>query len=235
MIAPLQPVALAGAIWYQGESNAGRAAQYRVLFPAMIESWRKVWNREDLPFYFVQIAPYKYGSPEGLPYAELCESQLMTMKKVPHTGMVVTNDVGNPANIHPKNKKAVGHRLALWALADTYGQKDLVHSGPIYKEIKIEGDKIRINFDFVGGGLASRDGKDLTYFTIAGEDQKFVPATASIDGNTVVVRSDAVAKPVAVRFSWHETAEPNLMNKEGLPASLFRTDDWKMVTEGKNL
>jgi len=233
MIAPLIPYAIAGSIWYQGESNCGRAQQYRTLFPGMIQSWRTAWNQENMPFYFVQIAPYNYKAPNGLPYAELCEAQFMTLK-MPNTGMAVIHDVGNVKDIHPKNKKAVGHRLALWALAKTYGQKDLVFSGPLYKEMKIEGDKIRIGFDHVGGGLAARDGKELTHFTIAGEDQKFLPATATIDAGNVVVHSATVAKPVAVRFAWHEAAEPNLMNKEGLPASLFRTDDFKMVTDGKN-
>ncbi|MCY3020984.1 MAG: sialate O-acetylesterase [Planctomycetota bacterium] len=231
MIAPLVPFAIAGAIWYQGESNVGRAVQYRTLFPAMIKSWRTAWARDDLPFYFVQIAPYRYGQLNGLAYAELCESQLLTIKNLPNTGMAVISDVGNVKNIHPGNKKAVGRRLALWALAKTYGRKEMVY----YKSMKVEGDKIRVSFDYVGGGLASRDGKDLTCFAIAGDDQRFEPAAATIDGDTVVVRANGVLKPVAVRFAWHETAEPNLMNKEGLPASLFRTDEWKMVTEGKNL
>jgi len=233
MIAPLVPYAIAGSIWYQGESNCGRAQQYRTLFPGMIESWRTAWNMPAMPFYFVQIAPYKYGVPNGAMYPELCEAQTLTLK-LPNTGMAVINDVGNVKNIHPTNKKAVGDRLALWALAKIYGKKDLVFSGPLYKEAKVEGDKIRISFDNVGGGLVARDGKDLNWFTICGEDQKFEEAKAVIDGNTVVVSSEKVAKPVAVRFAWHETAEPNLMNKEGLPASLFRTDDFKMVTDGKN-
>lgn len=233
MIAPLVPYGIAGAIWYQGESNTGRAQQYRTLFPGMIESWRVAWNMPEMPFLFVQIAPYNYKQPGGLYYPELCEAQTLTLK-LPHTGMAVIHDVGNVKDIHPKNKKAVGQRLALWALAKTYGKKDLVYSGPLYKEAKVEGGTIRISFDHVGGGLASRDGKDLTHFTICGEDQKFEAAAATIDGVTVVVKSDKVAKPVAVRFAWHEAAEPNLMNKEGLPASLFRTDDFKMTTDGKN-
>lgn len=233
MIAPLLRLTVAGAIWYQGESNVGRAAQYRVLFPAMIRSWREGWGNPKLPFYFVQIAPYRYRADNGLACAELWDAQLHTLKTVPRTGMAVISDVGNVADIHPRNKKEVGRRLALWALAQTYG-KQLVYSGPIYKSAKIEGDKIRIAFDSVGGGLASRDGKPLTHFMIAGEDQKFHPATAAIEGRTVVVRNDAVPEPVAVRFAWHEEAEPNLMNQEGLPASPFRTDDWKLVTAGRN-
>jgi sialate O-acetylesterase len=201
----------------------------------MIRSWRTAWGREDLPFYFVQIAPYQYRQQKGLAFPELCESQTLTLKALPRTGMAVIHDIGNVKDIHPRKKKGAGQRLALWALADTYGRKEIVRSGPLYKGMKVEGDRIRIAFDHVGGGLASRDGQPLTHFTLAGEDQQFEPATAVIEGNTVVVRSEKVARPVAVRFAWHETAEPNLMNQEGLPASLFRTDDWKMVTEGKNL
>ena len=232
MIHPLVPFGIRGAIWYQGESNAGRAAQYKKLFPAMIRDWRKVWDEGDFPFLFVQLAPYRYGGADPRNLAETWEAQLQTLS-LPATGMAVTTDIGNIRDIHPKNKQDVGKRLALWALANTYGKKDLVYSGPLYDSAKVEGDKIRVKLNHTGGGLVAKGG-DLTHFTIAGEDEKFVDAKAVIDGNTVVVSSDQVKKPVAVRFGWTDTAEPNLFNKEGLPASPFRTDEFKMVTEGKN-
>ncbi|GIW81112.1 MAG: hypothetical protein KatS3mg105_2919 [Gemmatales bacterium] len=224
MIHPLLPYAVRGVIWYQGESNNGEGMLYHEKMKALIAGWRSVWNKPDMPFYYVQLAPFRYrGSPERLP--GIWEAQLKTLS-VPNTGMAVTTDISNLTDIHPKNKQDVGKRLALWALAKTYGKKDLVYSGPLYKRMKIEGNKIRIFFDHVGDGLVSRDGKPLNWFTIAGADKKFVKANAEIDGNEVVVWSDEVAKPVAVRFGWHQEAEPNLANKNGLPASPFRTDDW---------
>ncbi len=235
MIAPLIPYAIRGAIWYQGESNIGAAYRYRTLFPAMIANWRADWGQGDFPFGFVQIAPYNYHrdwktDPACCP--ELWEAQLLTLKSAPNTGMAVTTDIGNLTDIHPKNKQEVGRRLALWALANVYGKK-LVYSGPIYKSMAVEGDTIRLQFDHCGGGLTARDGKPLSDFTIAGADQEFVPAVATIDGDSIVVHSDKVAKPEAVRFAWRDDATPNLANKEGLPASPFRTDKWKGVTEGR--
>jgi sialate O-acetylesterase len=156
----------------------------------------------------------------------------MTLKAAPNTGMAVTVDIGDIANIHPKNKQEVGRRLALWALAKVYG-RDVLYSGPMYESMKTEGSKIRINFTNVGGGLVTSDGKAPTEFLIAGKDEKFVPAEAEIDDASVVVYCNTVTKPVAVRFAWRDTAQPNLTNKEGLPASPFRTDTWKGVTEGK--
>lgn len=232
MIAPVVPFALRGAIWYQGESNVSRAYQYRTLFPLLIADWRAAW-KQDLPFGFVQLAPFRYQGQDETACAELWEAQTMTLQNVPNTGMAVTVDIGDIKDIHPKNKQEVGRRLALWALAKVYG-KDVVYSGPIYKSMQIEGRTIRIAFDHAAGGLKTRDGKEPSDFTIAGEDQKFHPAKAVIDGSTVVVSSDAVAKPVAVRFAWRDTAEPNLCNQAGLPASPFRTDQWKGVTEGKD-
>lgn len=232
MIAPIADFTVAGAIWYQGESNVTRAYQYRTLFPTMIEDWRQSFGDPKLPFYFVQLAPYRYGGQNPGACAELWEAQLMTLKNVPHTGMVVTTDIGNTKDIHPANKLDVGLRLARVALAETYGRKDLVYSGPIYKSMKINGSKAVLSFDHVGGGLVSRDGNALSRFTIAGEDQQFHPAEAQVVKETVIVTSAAVEKPVAVRFAWDDTAEPNLMNKEGLPASPFRTDAFKGVTEG---
>ncbi len=226
MIAPLIPFAIDGAIWYQGESNAGRAWQYRKLFPAMIKNWRDDWGRGDFAFYFVQIAPYTGQNPD------IREAQLMTMQSVPNAGMVVTTDIGDPKDIHPRNKQDVGRRLALWALSKTYGLKDIVYSGPIYKGMKIEGDKIRVLFDYVGGGLVARNG-ELTHFTIAEDGKDFVPAKAVIDGDTLVVSAEAVKAPVAVRFAWENAPEPNLFNKEGLPASPFRTDTRPGPTDGQ--
>ena len=231
MIAPLIPYAIRGAIWYQGESNLDRAFQYRTLFPAMIANWRADWKQGNFPFGFVQIAPYRYKGQNIENYPELCEAQTMTLKSSPNTGMAVTADIGDVGNIHPKNKQEVGRRLALWAMAKVYGNKKLVYSGPIYKSMKIKGNQIVLNFDYCSNGLKSGDGKPLSEFTVAGADKVFVPAKAEIVGKTIVVSSDKVANPVAVRYAWHDDAQPNLANKEGLPASLFRTDSWKGVTE----
>jgi sialate O-acetylesterase len=225
MIAPLVPYAIQGAIWYQGESNADRAYQYRKLFPAMITNWRRAWGA-DFPFYFVQIAPHRSQRPE------IREAQLLTMQSVPNTGMAVVTDAGDSLDIHPRNKQVVGKRLALWALAKDYGKKDMVYSGPIYKSMKVDGDTIRLSFDHVDGGLVAKNGP-LAEFTIAGPDQQFVPAQAKIEGEQVVVWSDKVKDPVAVRFAWERIPEPNLYNKAGLPASPFRTDTWQAETYGK--
>ncbi len=231
MIAPLIPLAVRGAIWYQGEANCSRAYQYRTLFPAMIENWRADWGQGDFPFGFVQLAPFRYGRLDPACCAELWEAQLMTLKSVAKTGMAVTTDIGNVSNIHPQNKQEVGRRLGLWAMATVYGKEDLVYSGPIYKSMKVEGNAIRLQFDHVGGGLKSRDGEPLSHFTIAGDDRQFHPATATVDGDSIVVQSDKVAKPAAVRFGWQDTAEPNFCNAEGLPASSFRTDEFPGVTQ----
>ena len=241
MIAPLLPYAIRGSIWYQGESNCPRAHQYRTLFPAMIENWRKDFANAggDLPFpfYFVQLAPFRYTRNDPALCAELWEAQLLTLKNVKNTGMAVITDIGDVKDIHPTNKLDVGRRLSLWALAKTYGHKNVVYSGPIYKSHKIDGDKIVIEFDEAltdsTRGLKSRDGKPLTHFEIAGEDQKFVAADAKFEGNTIFVSAKDVKKPAAVRFAWRDDAEPNLVNEAGLPASPFRTDAWKGLTEGK--
>jgi sialate O-acetylesterase len=233
MLNPIIPYTIKGVIWYQGESNAARAHQYRKLFPAMIENWRNDFGQGDFPFYYVQIAPYKYGNPDRTKAAELQEAQLMTLSQ-PNTGMAVTLDIGNNKDIHPKNKFDVANRLALWALAKNYGHEDIVYSGPLYKDMKIEDDKIRVYFDHTAEGLTVKGGT-LRHFEIAGEDKKFIPANAKIDSDTVIVWSDEVKNPVAVRYAFKNAPQPeaNLYNSASLPASLFRTDDWKAETYGR--
>ena len=230
MIAPLVPYAFRGAIWYQGESNAGRAYQYRTLFPAMIESWREVWNEGEFPFLFVQLAPFMKIEPEPMEsaWAELREAQLLTMLNCPNTAMAVITDVGDENDIHPKQKQPVGERLGIAARALAYGEK-IEYSGPIYDSMEIGDGKVILHFTHVDGGLECR-GDKLTGFTICGEDRKFVNAEAEIVGDTVVVSSPAVPKPVAVRFGWANYPVVNLWNKAGLPASPFRTDDFPGVT-----
>ena len=223
MIAPVNPLAIRGAIWYQGESNVRIGLKYYDKTKALIEGWRNAWGY-DFPFYFVQLAPFSGYGPGILP--PLWEAQVASLK-IPGTGMAVTTDiVHNLKDIHPRNKFDVGNRLALWALAKDYG-KTVVYSGPLYKSMKVEGAKIRITFAHVGGGLKSRDGKPLSEFEIAGADGKFVPAEAKIDGDTVVVGAKEVASPTQARFGWRNDANPNLVNKEGLPASPFQTNNWQ--------
>lgn len=232
MIHPWVGYSIKGAIWYQGESNASRAKQYETIFPQLILDWRRLWKQE-LPFYFVQLANFKKPSTEpGVAdnWAELQNAQLLTLA-LPKTGMAIINDIGMANDIHPTNKLDVGERLARWALAKDYGKKDVVISGPIYKDSKVEGGKVRIMFDHAAG-LKSRDEGPLKRFEIAGEDQKWFWADAVVDGEEVIVSSKDVAKPVAVRYAWASNPEgANLVNGEGLPASLFRTDDWKLSTE----
>ncbi len=227
MIAPLQPFAVRGAIWYQGETNClqKNGLAYYDKKKDLIEGWRKTWG-QGLPFYFVQIAPWS-GRYEPGQLPALWEAQVATLK-IPQTGMAVVTDlVDNIADIHPRNKLDVGNRLALWALAKDYGQDDLVYSGPLFESMQVEGNKIRVRFAHVGDGLKSRDGKPLTEFQIAGADGKFVPAEAQIDGDAIVVSAEGVSSPTQVRFGWHKTANPNLTNTEGLPASPFQTNNWQ--------
>ena len=223
MIHPLVPFALRGFIWYQGESNNGEGMAYATKKRALIEGWRKQFKAAEAPFLFVQLAPFNYGPQREGQLPEIWWAQQETLK-IPHTGMAVTNDIGNPRDIHPTNKSEVGRRLSLWALADTYGRKDLVKSGPLFAESKITGKGIAIRFDHTGGGLVSRDGKPLTHFEIAGPDGVYQPAEASIiEGKTIMLSSPSVPKPERARFAWSQVAEPNLMNKEGLPAAAFNT------------
>ena len=233
MIAPLVPYGIRGAIWYQGESNASRAYQYRSLFPAMIEDWRESWDqpgkRRDFPFYFVQLANWRERKPEPEPsdWAELREAQTMTLS-LKNTGMAVIIDIGDEKDIHPKNKQDVGKRLALNALNQVHGQ-DVPCSGPMYAGMKIQGNRAVLRFKHTDGGLVAKGGA-LTGFAIAGSDQQFVWADATIQGDTVVVSSDKVAEPVAVRYAWADNPECNLYNGADLPASPFRTDDWPGIT-----
>jgi sialate O-acetylesterase len=229
MIAPLARFPIRGAIWYQGESNAGIAHEYRTLMTGLIADWRRAWGLGDFPFYYVQIAPYNYGGGDGPPL--LRQMQLDTLA-VANTGMAVTSDVGDPSNIHPARKQPVGRRLALWALANTYG-RDLVYSGPRYESMTVEGDAIRINFRH-SAGLKTSDGQAPDWFTIAGADRNFVTATAAIEGETVVVRAAAVPHPVAVRLGWAHVADQNLRNGADLPASPFRTDTWPTAFEARD-
>ena len=229
MIAPLTPLAIRGAIWYQGESNAGAAFQYRTLFPAMIRDWRRAWGRGDFPFLFVQLANFmpRAAAPGESQWAELREAQSRTLA-LPATGMAVAIDIGDGADIHPKDKRDVGARLARWALADTYGRA-VLQSGPLYRSAAVESGTIRIRFDHAAG-LAAADGRAPRAFAVAGADRQWRWAEARIEGETVVVSSPDVPQPVAVRYAWADNPESTLRNGAGLPASPFRTDDWPMVT-----
>lgn len=235
MIAPLVPYAFQGAIWYQGESNAGRAIQYRKSFPLMITDWRKKWN-DEFPFLFVQLASFKAAdgnSAKGSSWAELREAQALTLA-LPKTGMAVIHDIGEREDIHPRNKQDVGRRLALSAFKNVYN-KDIEYSGPQFRDMKKEGNALSVSFAHTGKGLTVKGDKYsyLKGFEVAGEDQKFYWAKAEISGDKVVVWSDEVPNPVAVRYGWaDDNIEANLFNLDGLPALPFRTDDWKALTEG---
>ena len=224
MVHPLVPYGIRGAIWYQGESNLKDGMAYFEKMKGLIGGWRKVWGQGNFPFYYVQLAPFSYGgSPEQLP--RIWEAQDAALA-LPATGMAVTTDVGNLRDIHPRNKRAVGDRLARWALSQTYGHEDVAFSGPRYKGMTVENGSVRLTFTHLAGGLESRDGKPLNWFYVAGEDRKFHLAQATIDKGSVIVASPKVPAPVAVRFGWHQQAQPNLRNKAGLPAAPFRTDRW---------
>ncbi len=222
MINPLLDFTIKGAIWYQGEANVDNSNLYNKLFTTMIKCWRDKWQIGEFPFYFVQIAPYNYGDAENSS-AFLREAQLKTLSTARNTGMAVTMDIGNPNDIHPTNKQDVGKRLALWAFAKTYNISVPAFSGPLYKSYKVEGNKIRIFFDYAESGLVFK-GNTPNGFTIAGKDMQFKKADAVIEKNTIVVSSSEVSKPAAVRFAFTNTDESGLFNGEGLPASSFRTD-----------
>jgi len=230
MIVPLQPYAIRGVIWYQGESNAGRAVEYQTLFPAMIRNWRQDWSEGDFPFLFVQLAPFMKieASPQESAWAELREAQRLTTLTVPQTAMAVITDVGEENDIHPRKKEPVGARLARAARALAY-REPIEYSGPTYQSMRVEGDRIVLQFQHTEGGLTARGGA-LKGFTIAGEDRKFVNARAEIRSDTVVVSSPEVSHPVAVRYGWANYPVVNLWNGAGLPASPFRTDDFPLTT-----
>jgi len=233
MITPLLPYAFRGALWYQGESNALKAHQYRKLLPALIRNWRDASLQPDLEFLIVQLPNHGAipDEPGDSAWAELREAQLLTVKQVPHTGLAVTIDVGDPNDVHPHRKLEVGQRLALWALGTTYKQP-IEYSGPLYESMQIEGAEVRLHFSHVGSGLEARGDTEPRGFALAGEDRNYHWAEARIEGDAVVVSSHDVPHPVAVRYAWGDSPRCNLFNKDGLPASPFRTDDWPGITAG---
>lgn len=221
MIHPLVPFALRGALWYQGESNHGEGRLYTDKMRALVEGWRGIWNQGPFPFYYVQIAPFPYGEEDPFILPVFWEAQEAALA-ITNTGMAVIHDVGDVRDIHPRNKQEVGRRLALLALAKTYGRTDTVFSGPVFQSLTPEGTRLRMRFSHADGGLVARDGQPLTHFEIIGEGTDFVPATAVVEGDSVLLSSPGCTNPVAVRFGWHKTAEPNLANGAGLPAAPFR-------------
>jgi sialate O-acetylesterase len=233
MIHPLQPYALRGAIWYQGESNAPRAHEYHTLLPAMIGNWRDDWAQGNFPFLIVQLAPFrqKTDAPAESDWAELREAQRQTTLTVPNTAQAVITDVGDETDIHPKQKAPVGDRLALAARHLAYGE-DIEFAGPRYESMKVTDQGVELQFSHLGGGLEARGGP-LTGFTVAGEDRKFFKAQAEIQGEKIVVHCPQVDKPVAVRYGWANFPRGNLWNRAGLPASPFRTDSFPMITRPK--
>jgi sialate O-acetylesterase len=231
-LGPILGYALRGAIWYQGESNAGRAYQYREMFPLMIQNWREDWGQGEFPFYWVQLADFMAEKPEpgDSAWAELREAQTMTQDRLPNTGQAVTIDIGEAADIHPRNKLEVAKRLARWALARDYG-RDIVCQSPRYESMKKEGDAVLLNFKDVGGGLRTVDAGEVKGFAIAGDDRKWMWAEAKITApDQVTVRSSALPNPVAVRYAWADNPVSNVYNTVGLPVTPFRTDDWPGVT-----
>ena len=233
MIAPLIPYAIKGAIWYQGESNAGRAHQYRTLFPDMIRNWRHDWGQGDFTFLAVQLAPFKpiKEQPGDSDWAELREAQFLATKVLPKVGLAVITDVGDEKDIHPRKKRPVGERLALAARGIAYGER-IEYSGPVYKALRVDRGKAILSFDHVGQGLEARDG-ELKGFAICGAEGKFSWAKAEIEKDKVIVSSPEVAQPVAVRYGWADYPVVNLWNRDGLPATPFRTDVFPMLTAPK--
>jgi sialate O-acetylesterase len=226
MISPLTNFSIKGILWYQGESNTGNAAMYEKLLPALIKDWRSKWKQGNAPFLLVQLPNFMEANylPSESQWARLRESQLKSLA-IPNTGMAVAIDLGEWNDIHPGNKKDVGDRLALAAMEVAYGEKDIVASGPLFKSANIEGNKITVEFLHTGSGLSTNDGEELAQFAIAGADKKFIWATAKIDGDKVVVWHNDIVEPMYVRYAWADNPDSgNLYNKEGLPASPFRTD-----------
>ena len=229
---PVIGYGIRGAIWYQGESNASRAYQYRDLFPTMIASWRDLWGQGDFSFYWVQLADFRDEKPDPgeSDWAELREAQTMTMRRLPNTGEAVIIDLGEAHDIHPKDKQGVAQRLARWALAQDYGF-ELAHHSPTYASMEVDGAKAVLKFEHVGGGLDTFDVRQPVGFAIAGEDRKFHWAEGKIvDGNTMEIWAEGVEAPVAVRYAWADNPVCNMQSREGLPMTPFRTDDWPGVT-----
>ena len=234
MIHPLVPYAFRGVIWYQGESNHTEGFDYTEKTKALLASWRSVFQQPELPFYFVQIAPWQYGAEDGEILPQFWQAQRECLK-IPHTGMATISDIGEVADIHPAHKKEVARRLSLWALAKNYGHSEIDPNGPLYASHATEGGAIRVKFDHSGQGLASRDGKPLTHFEIAGKDGVFHPAEAKIDGSSVLISAATVLEPRRARFAWSKLAIANLMNQDGLPATAFHTH-WPVDPDlGENL
>ena len=229
---PIIGYPIAGVIWYQGEANVWRAHQYRDLFPLLIQRWRDDWKQGDFPFYWVQLADHMDETPVPTDsiWAELREAQTMTMDRLPHTGQAVITDLGEAADIHPRNKQDVAKRLARWALAKNYGY-DLPYQSPTFESMEIKDSKALITFHHVGGGMDTFDVRELRGFTIAGEDRKFVVAEAKIIAkDKIEVSANSIAHPVSVRYAWADNPVANVQSTGGLPATPFRTDDWPGVT-----
>ncbi|MGV3661796.1 MAG: sialate O-acetylesterase [Prosthecobacter sp.] len=234
MIHPLVPYAIRGSIWYQGESNHNEGFAYTDKTKALLASWRSVFKNADLPFYFVQIAPWQYGAEDVEILPQFWQAQVACLK-IPHTGMAVITDIGEVADIHPAHKKEVARRLSLWALSKTYSRSEIDPSGPLYASHAVEGSSIRVKFDHAASGLAARDGKPLSHFEIGGSDGVFHPAEAKIEGDSVILTSAAVPQPRRARFAWSKLAIANLMDKDGLPATAFHTH-WPVDPDmGSNL
>lgn len=237
MVQPLLPLRIRGVLWYQGESNVPRAARYAAAFRRLIGDWRAQWGQRDMPFYFVQLAaflPPERNTLAGSAWAELREAQRQALA-LPHTGMAVATDIGDANDIHPRNKQEVGARLALLALRDLHGRR-VVASGPLYRSMRVVGREVELRFSERGGGLVARDGTALQGFAIADASRRFEPAQARVEGDRVWVWSDAVTQPTAERHGWVDNPEQvNLANREGLPASPFRTDRWPGLTDGARL
>jgi sialate O-acetylesterase len=223
MISPLIPFGMRGVLWAGGKANRSRAQEYGVLMPAMIQDWRKSWGLGDFPFFLCQMA--NWISKDSNEHWEALREAMLKTTDLKNTGMVVTIDIGDPHNVHFKNKQEVSRRFALQAKARAYGMK-VVCDGPIYTSSAVEGNAVRLHFKSIGGGLAAQGGGSLKGFIIAGADRKFVPAVATIDGDAVLARSESIASPIAVRYAWEMNPACNLINKAGLPASPFRTDGW---------
>ncbi len=223
MISPLVPYGIRGALWYQGESNNGEGMLYHEKMKGLISGWRSLWNKPELPFYFVQLAPFKYGNRNPQDLAGIWHAQLASLS-IPHTGMAVTTDIATTNNIHPPNKQDVGKRLALWALAKDYGKKDIVYTGPLFEKVEAKGTELVVHFQKgTADGLKTTDCQKASHFEVAGKDGEWKPAVAMVRGDTIVLTAEGVEKPASARFAWDQVAEPNLFNGAGLPASPFNS------------